>query len=190
MTIAPCVIGDVVTTDIVGYYGCNDEPGESYDYTSSFSGTSAAAPQVAGVAALLLSREPGLTLAQVKSRLYGAAQPWGPSTRFGSGKVDAYHTLVPRLAVYIAGDVFPPSAGTYTYTARLSGAVGNYCYRWERSSDGGGTFTDTGVTTQSIDQFVTSSGVVLRVTVTSGTEQAVATQDIQIEPPCGGGTAC
>ncbi|NET38466.1 MAG: S8 family serine peptidase [Cyanothece sp. SIO1E1] len=49
-------------------------PGNSYAY---FSGTSMAAPHVAGVAALLLSANPDLTPAEVESLLVGTANPDG-----------------------------------------------------------------------------------------------------------------
>lgn len=87
--------GEIVTTDRLGSAGCNDGPNGDVNYTSTFSGTSAAAPQVSAIAALLLSREPGLTASQVKSRLQVGARFWGSSTTFGAGKVDAYRTLVP-----------------------------------------------------------------------------------------------
>jgi subtilisin family serine protease len=41
----PCV-GEVVTLDRYGSPGCNDGPGSDINYTSTFSGTSATAPQV------------------------------------------------------------------------------------------------------------------------------------------------
>jgi subtilisin family serine protease len=90
-----CYPGDLVTTERSGTPGCNNGPGGTSNYTSTFGGTSAAAPQVSGVAALLLSRDQSLTGAQVKSRLLQAAVPWGSATQVGHGKLDAYHTLVP-----------------------------------------------------------------------------------------------
>src|SRR6185437_419718 len=50
-----CTIGDVVTTDLAGESECHNGPNGDPNYTSTFGGTSAAAPQVAGVAALVLS---------------------------------------------------------------------------------------------------------------------------------------
>jgi serine protease AprX len=59
------------------------------------SGTSAATPMVAGTAALLLQRQPGLTPDQVKAILAGTTQPYGGPTppdpsADGSGLLDAY----------------------------------------------------------------------------------------------------
>ncbi|MFL5575619.1 MAG: hypothetical protein ACJ79S_06605 [Gemmatimonadaceae bacterium] len=95
--------------------------------------------------------------------------------------------------VWIGGESSPPSAGTYTYAAYASGGGGNYAYRWERSTDGG-PFQDTGVTTRTISQYVPTRGsVLLRVTVTAGSGQAVATFNIAVvppDPPCGGPVMC
>jgi subtilisin family serine protease len=61
------------------------------DYTS-FSGTSASAPYVSGVAALVLSANPSLSNDQVRNILDATARPLGPSQRsifYGHGLVDA-----------------------------------------------------------------------------------------------------
>jgi subtilisin family serine protease len=130
-------VGEVVTTDRPGAAGCNDGPQGNIDYTSSFSGTSAAAPQVSAIAALLLSREPGLTAAQVKSRLVAGARPWGASTTFGAGKVDAYRTLVPPapLSVAISGPTSLRGCVGGTWTATPSNGTAPYSYTW--SAEGG-----------------------------------------------------
>ena len=86
-------MGEIVTNDRYGTPGCNDGPGGAADFTSSFSGTSAAAPQVSGVAALMLSRSPALTAAQVKAKLRSSANPWGATTTFGAGKLNAFSAL-------------------------------------------------------------------------------------------------
>ena len=59
------------------------------------SGTSSATPMVAGAAALVLQRQPGLTPDQVKAILVGTTQPYGgpapaDPTADGSGMLDAY----------------------------------------------------------------------------------------------------
>lgn len=84
----------VVTTDrsgSAGYY--------SISYTPNFGGTSSAAPCAAGVAALVLSRNPSLTFAQVYDVLTDTADAIdlvggnydgaGHSTKYGYGKVNA-----------------------------------------------------------------------------------------------------
>jgi len=62
------------------------------DY-ESFSGTSASAPYVSGVAALVLSADPDLSSGEVRDILNGTADELGPSQRsifYGHGRVDAY----------------------------------------------------------------------------------------------------
>lgn len=80
--------GDVVTTDRWGDRGCQDGPNGDVNFTRSFSGTSAAAPQVAGAAALLLSKYPHLTAQEVVQRVRNAADSWGSSSDFGAGKLN------------------------------------------------------------------------------------------------------
>ncbi|MEN7547254.1 S8/S53 family peptidase [Rapidithrix thailandica] len=83
--------GDVRTTDRPGTNGYANG-----NYTTEFGGTSAACPQVAGVAALMLSVNPELTEAQVVSILRNTATNMGPSgfdNTYGYGRVNA------RLAV-------------------------------------------------------------------------------------------
>lgn len=61
-----------------------------------YQGTSMAAPHVAGVAALVLSREPNLTVAQLRDRLERTAVRLGPpgwDPRFGHGLVNAYNAV-------------------------------------------------------------------------------------------------
>jgi subtilisin family serine protease len=86
-------LGSITTTDLQGSPGCSDGPTPGVadlSYTHTFSGTSAAAPQVAGIAALILSRFPSLTAAQVKTRIRNGAVPWGDANTFGTGKASAF----------------------------------------------------------------------------------------------------
>ena len=88
----------IVTTDRTGWAGYT-----SGDYFASFGGTSSAAPFAAGVAGLVLSRNPGLTAAQVREILetsadkinpsLGAYDSSGHSDRFGYGRVNAQRAL-------------------------------------------------------------------------------------------------
>lgn len=103
-------LGEIVTTDLSGAGGCNDGPSANIDYTSTFSGTSAPAPQVSGAAALLLAKEPSLTLSQARSRILGAADPWGPPTQLGAGELNTFR-------------MFPPPPPPFTVTAGAPGPV-------------------------------------------------------------------
>lgn len=88
-----CTSGDVVTLDLVGAPGCSNGPGGDDDYTSFFSGTSAAAPQVAGAFALIFSQNPDITYADARARLQETADPWGDGDRFGAGKLNVGQAL-------------------------------------------------------------------------------------------------
>jgi subtilisin family serine protease len=89
----------ILTTDRTGSDGYD----ESGDYFSGFGGTSAAAPLAAGVAGLILSRNPGLTEAQVRRILessadkighnLGAYDSRGHSDRFGYGRINAQQAI-------------------------------------------------------------------------------------------------
>lgn len=70
----------IVTTDVSGDKGYN-----SGDYHMEFVGTSAAAPMVAGVAALVLSVNPDLSAAEVKNILSQSADKIGEDSYNSSG---------------------------------------------------------------------------------------------------------
>lgn len=108
-------LGDLWTTDHSGKRGVNDgkhpkEPDKTGDFTARFGGTSAAAPVVAGVAALVWSTHPELTADQLRDCLLRSATMvdqefggWknGRSKMYGFGRVDAQGALL--LAAKIAG---------------------------------------------------------------------------------------
>ena len=88
--------GTIVTTDVTGAKGYTP-----YDYTFDFAGTSAAAPIVAGVAALVLSVNPDLTAKDVIEILENTADkigniPYtnGRNDHYGYGRVNAYKAVL------------------------------------------------------------------------------------------------
>ena len=113
---------EVWTMDIPGATGDNPKDGvylpssgTNYSaYTGRFGGTSAASPQVAGVAALMLSVNPNLTAAQVKSIIeqtarevgnynynpdYSSHPNKGWCSQMGYGLVDAYAAVKKAMEV-------------------------------------------------------------------------------------------
>lgn len=179
-------IGDVVTTDLLGTRGCDDGPGGDIDYTSTFSGTSAAAPQVAAVFSQLLARESGLTSSQAKSRVYNAADYWGASSRFGRGKVNAYRTHVGRLTAYINGESYVMTEGEYTWTASSTGGTETPQFTWEFSWDG--ISWSTVATGTSYSRWVTlGENFYLRLTARQGPDDSVAVDQLWVQTACDSG---
>jgi serine protease len=81
----------------VSIYSTLTENGNTY---GNLSGTSMATPLVAGLAALVLSHEPGLTPTQVKTKIQQGcenidAQNAGLTGQLGAGRINAFHALSP-----------------------------------------------------------------------------------------------
>lgn len=166
---ARCV-GDVTTTDRTDGTGCNDGPNGDNLYSTTFSGTSAAAPQVAAVAALVISRNSSLTSAQVKSKLYQGAVYWGPATQYGAGKLNALAS-VSNVVVSVSGPTTIKTAGNYSWSASATGGNGSYTYTWEKSV-AGGSYYSVGSGNTHAEYIDASSGTYInfRVTAVSGIE--------------------
>ena len=93
----------IQTTDWQGSNGYNNAPGAAGDYTFS-SGTSFASPYAAGVAALVLSRQPGFDPHDVWVALVGSTRELGSAgwdSSFGSGLLNAHKALL------VADDMSP-----------------------------------------------------------------------------------
>lgn len=98
----------------------------SGNYTTSFGGTSAACPVVAGVAALVLSVDPTLTDAGVKNILYSTAIDMGSAgfdNTYGNGRVNAGGAV----AAASGGGGGPSCSSTissFPYTEGFEGGLG------------------------------------------------------------------
>jgi hypothetical protein len=100
--------GDVRTTDRIGSNGY-----ETGNYTDRFGGTSAACPQVSGVAALMLSVRPDLTEAQVRTTLQQTATDMGSSgfdNTYGHGRLNAF-AAIQAVYPYLSGSTLVCSSG-------------------------------------------------------------------------------
>ncbi|NDP22417.1 MAG: S8 family serine peptidase [Paludibacter sp.] len=100
--VAPGVL--IPTTDRQSSNGYNTSSGTAGDYVQTFNGTSSACPHVAGLAALILSRDPTLTVQQVNDIIESTAQKVGGynyqttsgrpngtwNNEMGYGLIDAY----------------------------------------------------------------------------------------------------
>jgi subtilisin family serine protease len=147
---------DIRTTDLFGGYVTD-------------TGTSVAAPLVAGSLALLLSARPGLTADQQEAALQDGAVdlgPIGPDADFGYGRLDvqaAYATLGP--AAEFAVGVAPATAHA------LAGADATYDVTVTGSGGFGG---DVDLSLSGLDPSV-ASGSFSPVTVTGGSGTATLT---------------
>ncbi|MBT2756687.1 S8 family serine peptidase [Mesobacillus foraminis] len=101
---------------------------------NTMDGTSMAAPQVSGVAALVLSKNPLLSPAEVESILKNSSVDLGSKGRdnyYGYGRIDAYRALqkTPSPVSVTAGKTFNMSGSNRTYisvTAKKGSTVSMY----------------------------------------------------------------
>jgi hypothetical protein len=129
------------TTDRTGIDGHADG-----DYFTAFGGTSAAAPLVAGVAALLLSLNPGLTRDDLERILEHTADKIDPvgasydaagfSVRAGHGRVNAARALVPNVKVTVT-PARVASGEPFSVTVSASAPFGLRAVSWRATATGG-----------------------------------------------------
>ncbi|EKO39845.1 MAG: regulatory P domain of subtilisin-like proprotein convertase [Solidesulfovibrio magneticus str. Maddingley MBC34] len=140
--LVPHTYGEVVTSDRVGENGYNTAPSPQGDYAYDFGGTSAAAPQVAGVVALMLEANPELGYRDVQDILaltarntdasgswaINGATTWNgggmhTSRDVGYGLVDA--TAAVRLAETWDAQSTTANLMTYTGEAHAQSTLGD-----------------------------------------------------------------
>ncbi len=136
--------------------------------TRGLCGTSMSAPYVTGVAALVWSRNQGLTAAQVRGRLQSTAVPYSPPSEYGSGRVDAVYAVYnlqppappPSVSVTIAGASMAPARHYCTWTAGAYGGTDPYSYSWTLNGAPAGNGSDTlSVTTPSSNFTITATAI-------------------------------
>ena len=121
---------DIATLDPLGAIGWTPD-----DYKMSFGGTSAATPLAAGIAALMLSVNPTLTGAEIRTILHntcdkigGVTYTAGTHPEYGYGRVNAARAVESAMPSLSANDVFineGPALATMTatFTVTLSAAA-------------------------------------------------------------------
>lgn len=165
----------IYTTDIQGSAGYNTSNGTIGNYYASFSGTSAATPHVAGVAALILSVRPDLNGRQVRDVIEQTAQKVGGysyttttgrsngtwNDQMGYGLVNAY-AAVNAIFTRISGPSTICNQETYSINNKPEGAT----VTWSSSPSNLITHSTTG---DSITATKTGSGQVTLTAVVNGT---------------------
>lgn len=145
------------------------------------SGTSMAAPHVAGVAAHYLQLNPAGTAAQAQSWIISNATT-GKVTSAGTGSPNRLLYTPqppPPLTAYISGIDFVSQKGTYTFEAMPSGGSGSYSYSWQITWLPSGNTTTAGTAkTQSLVIAPWDESVELKVTVTSSGQSVTATHRV------------
>ena len=150
-------------------------------------GTSFASPQVAGLAALLLSATPGLTPAQIETKIEASANAQRPNLRSLTlscgGPCTAFGRIDAR-ALFMPANTSPPTlAGTAGVEETLiaspgtwSGAGVSTANVWQRSNDAGATWTAITLATGTSYTLATADvGATVRVSVSGSNAVGVTT---------------
>ena len=183
--VAPGV--SISTTDRQGAMGYNQSAGAAGDYTT-VDGTSFAAPQVAGIAALLLSVNPGLTVQQVRNIIesttdkvggYGYVLGQGEqptltwNNQMGYGRVNAFNAL----QAIVTGPEVICGSGTFSIQNPLPGTT----VSWTSSNPGGLTINqNTGL---AVRQNNFSGAVTVTATINSGCGNSVISRTVWVGTP-------
>jgi len=133
------------STDLKGSRGYNSgyliDPQDrvSADYTPRFGGTSSSTPKVAGVVALMLSADPSLTPAEVKSILCSTADDIdapGIDDKTGAGRVNAYAAVCKAKNYIGVGLICIPMGPIIVISVVILPFIVVLLWRWRQSRRG------------------------------------------------------
>jgi subtilisin family serine protease len=119
----------ITTTDVTGANGYT-----ATDYTSTFGGTSSAAPLCSGIAALAISADPTLTAAEIRQIMRNSGRKIGSSAyvggwnqEYGYGAVDALAVVsasTPGGGIIVEMQTIPDGdAASFTFTGDAAGSI-------------------------------------------------------------------
>jgi len=110
----------VSTTDLTGAGGYST----GSDYTPTFGGTSAAAPYAAGIAALLLSRNPDLRASDIRSIMQNTTEKVGGNVGATAYNVNGFNQFYGfgRVNADMAVDAVPIASGDYSGNGTVDAA--------------------------------------------------------------------
>tara|TARA_R110002096_G_scaffold434606_1_gene656863 strand:+ start:2724 stop:5210 length:2487 start_codon:yes stop_codon:yes gene_type:complete len=148
-------------------------------YTGRFGGTSYSCPQVAGVAALILSIDYNLTQQDVFNIITSTSDKvggytyntQGKSNELGNGRLNAHQALLAALPPpKITGEGVICSTGTETYNLANGGASVN----WQKSSNLQIiSSSNTHITVKPINTSVNEAGFVQAITASGSTQKTI-----------------
>ena len=129
------------TTITITEYGFN----QNYEYCT---GTSMATPHVAGLAALILSKNPTYTPDKVKSVICANVDPYDSDKYIGTGRINAYKAITEFNTEPDKPTITGPSSGKpdteYTFTASAADPDGDsLSYKWDWGDDSISEWLDT-----------------------------------------------
>lgn len=125
-------------------------------YVNSFNGTSAAAPIISGVIALMLSANQCLSnndiidiLKATAVKIGSDSYVGGRTSKLGYGRVDAAAAVQSALeklsfTVGLGGNKFLLRGQSATFTASVTGGTGTNTYQWYRKESGSSTWSPYG----------------------------------------------
>jgi subtilisin family serine protease len=138
----------ITTTDVSGANGYT-----ATDYTSTFGGTSSAAPLCSGIAALAIAADPTLTASEIRQIMRDSGRKIGSYTyaggwneKYGFGAVDASAVISAAIpasgGIIVEKQTIPDGDGSsFTFTGDASGSIGDG--QQIVSVTGTGTFSST-----------------------------------------------
>lgn len=169
---------DITTTDVTGSLGYT-----ANGYFWGFNGTSAACPQVAGVAALMLSANPNLSEETVKQYLKETARDLGEKGRddlYGYGLIDAQKAVAQALkgTMYITGPANVDTKAIYHIKNLPSGCTVSWSQESNSTVLPSSTYMEVGKPTENAVTVYNKTGFAIKLIATIHFPDDVVTPEV------------